>query len=82
MGSVAQSKNWSLGHIVLFSLGIMGASVQVVTLQLWEPSRELIGLIMAGIARHSRYILICPSISSADSGSECLAEAIDTTLYD
>jgi predicted branched-subunit amino acid permease len=63
MGAVAQSKSWSLAYAALFCLGIMGASAQVAALQLWDPSREAVQLLLAGIALHSRYILICASIA-------------------
>lgn len=61
MGSIAEAKGWTLPYVIVFCIAIVGASVQAATLQLWPPG-DPVGVVLACVAIHSRYILVCASV--------------------
>jgi predicted branched-subunit amino acid permease len=62
MGALAHQLNWSLPYIVVFCLGVAGASVQAIALQMWGSSTDLVPILVAGFAVHLRYALIAASL--------------------
>src|SRR5229473_2984306 len=61
MGSIAQAKGWTLVFVVAFCIGVVGASVQAATLQMW-PAVDVTTVFLACLAIHSRYVLVCASL--------------------
>ena len=62
MGALAHQAQWSLPYLVAFCLGITGASVQAIALQMWSNSADLMPILVAGFAVHLRYALIAASL--------------------
>ena len=63
MGALAYQHAWNTPYLILFCLGIVGASIQAVSLQLWGSSHDIAPILIACFAVHLRYILICASIA-------------------
>lgn len=63
MGALAHQHGWQPSYLMLFCLGIVGASIQAVSLQLWGTSHDMVPILIACFAVHLRYILICASIA-------------------
>jgi predicted branched-subunit amino acid permease len=62
MGALAHQANWTLPYIVSFCLGVAGASVQAIALQMWGSPADLVPILVAGFAVHLRYALIAASL--------------------
>lgn len=62
LGALAHQRGWGLSYLVLFILGISGASVQAVAIQMWLPVNDILPLFVACFSVHLRYVLICASI--------------------
>ena len=55
LGALAHQRGWGLSYLVLFILGISGASVQAVAIQMWSPVNDILPLFVACFSVHLRY---------------------------
>lgn len=62
LGALTHQREWSMPYMVLFILGVTGASVQAVAIQMWTPTHDILPLFVACFSVHLRYILICASM--------------------
>ncbi len=75
MGALAHQANWTLPYIVAFCLGVAGASVQAIALQMWGSPADLVPILVAGFAVHLRYALIAASLRNVLAGVPFLRKA-------
>jgi predicted branched-subunit amino acid permease len=62
LGALTYKLEWSMAYLILFILGVTGASVQAVAIQMWTPTQDIFPLFAACFSVQVRYILICASI--------------------